>query len=74
VTSAVTEEAREELFADHPDRRLSMVFESFSYTSLEAFQRDAEAWLKDRSELGWDVYPGIEWHVLYEEFKDWVGK
>lgn len=51
-----------------------MVFESFSYTSLEAFQRDAEAWLKDRSELGWDVYPGIEWHVLYEEFKDWVGK
>lgn len=71
--TTATEEAREELFANHPERRGSMVFESFSYASLEAFQRDAEAWLKDRSELG-DIYAAVQWNELYEEFKEWVGK
>lgn len=74
MTSTATEEAREELFADHPERRHSMVFESFSYASLEAFQRDAEAWLKDRSELDGEIYAAVQWGELYNEFKEWVGK
>lgn len=74
MTAAATGEARQELFADRPGRHGSMVFESFSYASLEAFQRDAEAWLKDRSELDGDVYAAIEWNELYEELKEWVGK
>lgn len=66
-----TQAIARELFANHPERSNTMVFETLTKTNKEAFRRDAEAWLKDRSELDGDVYELADWDDLFNTFSNW---
>lgn len=66
-----TQAIARELFADHPSYSHTMAFEGMSMGTKESFQRDAEAWLKDRSELDGDVYGLADWDELFNTFSNW---